>query len=813
MKQLFIVVWLLSALPLAAQQVVSVSSGEHDGFTRLVLSISPDVNWEVVESRGEVHVRFPDQALSFSTAKVFDRISHDRITDLSENHADNGSDLQLDLPCSCAVQSFAFNGNYIVIDVYDGPKLPPVDTAKIDTADVTPPWQPDTLPYIQASHGPVRFTADVMATPPMQPQILPDPPPLDKPSPTPAMAPPSEADHPVVAASADQTNVVADVEAMAGAAVSDMNTEVNAEDNPEMRARIEEAQKQLLAQLTRAADQGLVNFVPDPAKTVTVEPVASEPPPPPAPEPPVVDPLLMQQLSARTAYGNGTEGALSEIVNQFAMPQCKDDSYFLMAGWGGEGGFSSQLATLRSALLGEFDVPDPKIAEQIVQLYLRYGLGAEARLMLRETDVKIEKAPLYNDMAALLEGDPAQVTGPILQGTGCGGAHEMWYLATGLGSYKVLEPLTITDAFSAYPIEVRSLIGPPLAQAFIDRGQVDAAHVVLEIVRRAESGVTTAQQMAEAKVMEAQGDLESASNIYRELAKGNSENAPDALVAYALTLLAGENPVPASLLVDLEASAFLNRNTDHADPLRLSEIRVRNAVEGADKALAQVSENLQTRPQIADRLRALAAEIFQGATAADLGDYPYAQMVLKYTDMLAQGPEGDAARVKISEEMASIGLPEIALDVLAPNLNRANADTQHAEAAAYLQLYQPAEALAVLEGDNGLEAYKLKLSANLQLEDYTAVAAMLNDPHAKEISVNDVALRAGDWAKIQEAGAVGTLASYVRGGDGPQPDTTLAPMVASDVPSLQGTRDLLANNQESMKFLEGVLAQGATPQP
>ncbi len=808
MKQLLFVVWLLSALPLAAQQVVSVSSGEHDGFTRLVLRISPDVVWEVNGERGTVRVQFPNQALRFSTAQVFDRISHDRITDIAEIQSESGSVLQLTLPCRCDVQSFAFNGEYIVVDVYDGPKLSPVEGG----GEIGAQWQPDALPYIQASNGPVRFTADVMVEAPVQPYLLPEPS-ASKPDTAPYVESPSVPEQRGVAEASPHENIVVDMEAMSGAAVANMNSQVDAQDDPAMLARIEEAQAQLLAQLTRAADQGLVNFVPAPVKSEEVVATVPNPPLPPEPAAPVVDPQLLQQLSARTAYSHGSEDALSDIVNQFSMPQCQEDSQFSMEGWGGEDGFSTRLAALRGKLVGEFDTPDPLVTEEIVQLYLRYGLGAEARLILRESGVEIENSPLYNDMAAIIEGEPELVTGPIAQGAGCGGAHEMWYLAAGLGRNKVLEPLTITDSFSSYPIEVRSLIGPPLAQSFIERDQVDVAHVVLEIVRRAESGVTPAQKMAEAKVMETLGDLENAANVYRGLATDNSEIAPEALIAYARTLLATEKPLPDSLLVDLESSAFFNRKTANADRLRLWEIRVRNAVQGADKALAQLSENLQTRPEIDGPLRQIAAEIFEKATAEQTGDYRYAQLVLQYADLLEQGPEGDAARLKIAEEMAGIGLPEIALDVMVPNLTRADAKARHVEAAAYLKLYQPAQALSVLEGDEGLDAYKIRLSAYLQLEDFAAVAAMLNEPYAKEISLNDVALRAGDWEKIKDAGAVGTLASYVQGGDAAGGNAALAPMGATETPSLQAARELLATNQESMKFLEGVLAQGTTPHP
>ncbi len=808
MKQLFALGLFLFALPLAAQQVVSVTSGEHAGYSRLVLRVNPNLDWEIVKARGMATLRFPAQELSFATTRVFDRISTDRIASLSTSHSKNGSELQLKLKCSCDVQGFAFKGNYIVVDVFDGPALGPL--IPTETAQE---WQPDALPFIQPSNAPAQFRTFVMSDAPAQPRILPDPPPQKEAPPAPQMAAPSAPDTGANIAmdTAETKTVVADMHTMAGAAVSDMNAAVNVEDNPEMLARIEAAQTQLLAQLTRAADQGLVNFVPVPAPAEVAKVEVVKPVPEAVAEPTPIDPQLMQQLSARTAYARPTEGALSDIVNQFAMPQCLDDSKFSMEGWGHKEGFSKQLASLRTQLLGEFDVPDANIAKEIVQLYLSYGLGAEARMMLDESGATLDNAAIYRDMANIIESDFSRVSGPVMQGAGCGGAHEMWYLAAGLGDYQVLEPLSITDIFSTYPIEVRALIGPPLAQAFIDRGQIDAGHVVLEIVRRAESGVTTAQRIAEARVMEAQGDLEGALKTYHALALEGGENAPDALISYARTLLETGGPVPDTLLLDLESASFFNRKNESANGLRLWEIKVRNVVEGADSALKQIKTTLAERPQMHADLNPVISNIFETTRADMMGDYPYAQTVLQYADMLDQGPAGDPARLKIAEEMTAIGLPETALDMLAPNLGRATISAKHIEAAAYVQLYQPAHALDILTGDESLAGYKIRLNAYLQMEDFTAVAQLLNQDFAKDISLNDVALRAGDWAKIKDAGAVGTLASYMQNTsvDSPvSPDQTLPPMVAEGAPSLKATRALLADNQKSMKFLEGVLAQG-----
>jgi len=786
MRQFLIVGLLLAALPLAAQQAVSVRSGAHEGFSRLVLSVDPETPWQLEESPGQAVLSFPGQNLSFLTAQVFDRISATHIADIQSQTDESGSSLELKLQCKCEVQAFGYNQNYIVVDVFDGPKLEPITQA--DAAQV---WRPDGLPFVQPPNVPDRFFAQVMTEAPLQPRIAPaSPAPTSTPEPIIAQLPaPSEPD------------VVTELENMAGAVVDDLNVGVTVEEDPILLARINEAQDQLLAQLARAADQGLIDFVIEPVSAAESPATEVEPVPAPDPEPEQVeiDPVLAQQLSARTAYENGTEDALAEIVNQFAKPQCLDDSAFSMAGWRDDAQFSIALAELRSNLLGEFDIADPQVAKEIVQLYLLYGLGAEARLTLSESEIDVETANIYRDMAAILDGNNAMVNGPVLKGAGCGGAHEMWYLAAGNGTNQVLEPLAIAEAFSSYPIAVRTLIGPPLASAFIARGQADAGHVVLEIVRRADGAVTPAQRLAEARVLEAQADQDAANEIYQKLATSRDALAPEAMIALAQSLLRAGQAPPASLLLDLESAAFFNRETSYADPLRLGEIRVRAKVEGADIALAQVAENIGERPHLAPDLREIAAEVFENSTAEETGDYAYAQMVLQFAALLDQGPAGDKARIKIAEEMAGLGLPESALDVLSPNLSRPNAKSSRLVAGAYIQLFEPEAAIALLADDESLEAYKIRLEANLQLEDFEAVARMLEEGHAKAISIADVASRIENWRYIEAATSAGALPTF---GD----DETLVGEIQDEAPSLKAARALLATNEENRIFLEEMLA-------
>lgn len=107
---------LLWTLPLRAQGV-AVQSGEHDGFTRLVVALGPTRDWtmggEGFQRRLTGLPDLPDLDLS----AVFDKIPRTRLRDLRQE----GRALVLDLACACEVTLTRYRDSYLIIDISDGP--------------------------------------------------------------------------------------------------------------------------------------------------------------------------------------------------------------------------------------------------------------------------------------------------------------------------------------------------------------------------------------------------------------------------------------------------------------------------------------------------------------------------------------------------------------------------------------------------------------------------------------------------------------------------------------------------------------------
>ncbi|GLS85198.1 hypothetical protein GCM10010873_01710 [Cypionkella aquatica] len=109
--------WLV-LLNAAAADPVLVKSGEHDGFTRLVLEFESPVDWQVgrTDDGYLLHVRNVSPNYDFSQA--FKAIGKGRLAGISSD-PDSG-DLQLAVACACYAIPFEFRPGIVVIDLKDG---------------------------------------------------------------------------------------------------------------------------------------------------------------------------------------------------------------------------------------------------------------------------------------------------------------------------------------------------------------------------------------------------------------------------------------------------------------------------------------------------------------------------------------------------------------------------------------------------------------------------------------------------------------------------------------------------------------------
>ena len=111
MRYLCFFLWMLAS-PLMAQ-TAQVTSGEHEGFTRLVLRLAPEAEWSLTPDASGFRLTL-DPTWVYDLTTAFDRIPRTRVAALT---ALGDGQLQLDLACHCAADPFFWNDRYLVIDI------------------------------------------------------------------------------------------------------------------------------------------------------------------------------------------------------------------------------------------------------------------------------------------------------------------------------------------------------------------------------------------------------------------------------------------------------------------------------------------------------------------------------------------------------------------------------------------------------------------------------------------------------------------------------------------------------------------------
>jgi hypothetical protein len=113
MRQLFLL-FLTSVIGSSVlAQPMLVRSGEHVGFTRIVIDAGPKAKWSAKHSGKLVELNVEGGESSFDLTQVYKRIKQDRVQSIDQS----GDTLLLELTCDCSVSVFDSAPGMIVADI------------------------------------------------------------------------------------------------------------------------------------------------------------------------------------------------------------------------------------------------------------------------------------------------------------------------------------------------------------------------------------------------------------------------------------------------------------------------------------------------------------------------------------------------------------------------------------------------------------------------------------------------------------------------------------------------------------------------
>lgn len=755
-------------------EVVRVTSGEHDGFTRLVFAVDPSLGWSMQNGNRSAKLVFSTEEITFNDSEVFTRIAKNRLSAIHTVEGADTSSFQMDLECNCDVKAYAYLDSYIVVDILDS-NVPSADNIP-ETADNTQRTAPQlwgaqeralalapmfsvssVAPAAPKFYGTIQ--EDAFSEQPFTTVMSSD---LEHDL-VPMVDTSSEAESGNMLAEthSDEMDVHADTvmephddehpmeqaetetETDMMSAREEISTDT-AEIDAELAETVAMARTQLLQQLTMAAEQGLLNFdgpLPtDPEDEHVEETVEIEEP---IELPPAQLPIDDRQLRVQSVYDRDAD--FDEVLDMLTQNTCPDEGLLNIASWGSGEDFSDELSVARTAMLQEFDEPDLSAVSDLVHVYIRYGFGIEAETYLNDYE-HVPDQELLLDLAKIMDGRSVEHTGPLGMANACDGLAGVWAL---IGQYPRLDSQlgdigSIMDAFSVLPIDIRRSLGPRLSTAFLGRGLLEEAALVSEIVERAPGEHGDEHALSMADIAHDRGDIDTAEDAYESLAHNDGALAIDALIKMAEVSLEQGKPMTHEVLADLGAAADLGRGTEKGSELRRLEALWLVKLNSAHAALTLLSDETHMDPLNSAKTEGAIHEILLAMSASGSHE-AYVKAIDEFVHFVPDGPDGYVLRTKIGAELLTVGLPNLALEILRPNVDAENEDGRMIAARANLHVSQPANTLSLLAMSEGDNVRLLRVEAHLGLGDFDGALMELEAIEDRELAEIQPAWFRGNW--------------------------------------------------------------------
>ena len=693
------------AAPALAQQV-TVRSGAHADFDRLVLYVPKSLTWSVEQDESGAQLTLDGYTDGFDTSSVFDRISGSFISDVTAD----ASSIGIAFSCKCRATVSNEGTNMIVVDV---------SAALIP--EVSPILDESVLSFVGAQA--LRLGTNQSSKPPEPPQTV---------------------------ANASVRRVEKRELPQSSALEQYLQTEQGV--TPDAM-QLEQTRNQIARQIGSAATRGIlspigsgVGLLTNPSKpqidTKIFDSSLS------------VDPDLSQTERTSTnlritSSSDILPSAGRDFPESFADGlSCIDPERVAIQTWANGAGVSEQVADLRSQLYGEFDQLSQSIAVQLTKTYLYFGFGAEARQTLLLQDGLMKKYPELVTIADILEYGYSTEPSFLSDFVECDSDIAFWAI---LSARRIDPELSIdTDAAlrtaSALPMHLRSFLAPELSRRLLAYGDQSAAAAALRSLERAPQPLSPIANLAKADLEMAQTDVAQAQARLAEVVTSNTEQSAEALIKFVDSHLAEDAEIDENVATLVEAYALEMRDDPIEAELRRTHVLALGK-SGQFTAAFDALSRIRARGTDVndDALRSSVLDLLtRNADDVEFLEHAFAQMGVSPETLTPQ------ARLQLADRLTRLGFAQQAEAVL--NSGEGYKDGTRVallKAEISLALNRPYEAMAYVYGQESDAASLLRARAESLAGDFSqahSIYAALDSATASQ----QAAWLSEDWSDLVE---------------------------------------------------------------
>ncbi|MCW3782039.1 hypothetical protein OM960_10570 [Defluviimonas sp. CAU 1641] len=706
-------------------EMIRVRSGEHTGFTRIVVDVGAPSGWELGRDGSGYILRVSGLDVTFDATDVFRRITRTRLATLALD-ATPGV-LRFGIGCACHATATADGNGNIIVDIADGPPAAgsPFESQLTPTV---PPRQDKKAaePIRTRSYPATRDRAqDVEKT-------------ID-------LAPLWRGDNLSGLASRGVPDQVhGKHRQMPDTGRTDVGGSGDAKLHMYTDPSVAEAQERLLLQLSRAAAQGLVEVAPTEPRGASAH-AASDDTASAADRRPKVDAHETPEpaLHVETSFDRDMPSTAAHPPVSATGAACLPDANFDLAGWGDDRPAAAQIAERRRPLVGEFDHPSTEAVLSLARLYLHLGFGAEAGAVLSAFAVETSDGSTLRDIGAVLDGGVAEAGSALPALTSCDTSAALWAVLAlpQLLPGTDIDEAAVLRAFSALPVHLRRLLGPGLSDRFLSVGSEQAARAVRDAVARSPQNTTESLWIIDAQLGLALGDAGAQLEKLEDLALSNGSLSTDALILAIKSRLARGLAVPTGLIESAEALAFELQDAESGEVLQHLHILARGSANDFDGSFDAYRRWISDPPNHFQRDTAL--KLFAMLAGHDSEPDFLAAYFANRSELYAADPDA-SLRLTLAERLAASGFTEEVRKLVTADAARSEQGRRLLARAATVE-FDAAAAIDKLAGLRDTASETLRAEALAMAGDHAAAARAYVSAGDAEAAGREL-WRAGDFS-------------------------------------------------------------------
>lgn len=608
---------LLLATTVCAQDV-PVRTGDHPGFTRIVIDFQQQPDWQLGRSGAAHELRVNAPELRFDLSDSFRRINQTRLRGLRDL---GGGRLQIDTACACRLSVERLPNQGLVIDIRDE-RPDQNDRFEISLSD---------LPEVPSS-GPDRVPAPL---PGVLPVIFPD-------APRPPRLGPLAANSPTGLPDA------------------------------EVLARGHGARTALMEQAARAASQGLITFDSAQQDRIRAADERSTLPHRPELEMPHATDARIDAADHIRIESRIDRDMSGPVRGRQSEQPCLPADMVDIGTWFAPETLGDGLGAERMALIDPHDRPDGTAYAEFAKRLIYFSFGAEAKALIDGFEGEIADRGILREFAMLIDGEKTIPTGRLATQLSCQGAGPLWAVLA-VGSTARLADLnaqSVVRSLSGFPPHLRAHLGPRLADQFLAQGDQASALSIRNAILRGRSTDDPTGNLITAQIDLAAGDRRKAEPNLAKVAASRSVEAADALAKLIEARIDDTLSVDRQLLDDAVALVFEIEGTEDAQNLTVMILRAMIHERRFDDALLLARASMSNDASDHETFAAYRVQTLD-TLAREGDDEEFLRIALREIEMT---PLSDPARLSVAARLAQLGLSRQARETLGNRADIPDAD-------------------------------------------------------------------------------------------------------------------------------------------